>query len=81
MKTSDNRDETTISRRRFVGVLGAASATGFGVHASAPTFDWSEGFARKNRVVDQLVNGLSGLLKHRKVDVIDGYGRLAGPDE
>jgi dihydrolipoamide dehydrogenase len=56
-----------------------AHAADFGVHASAPTFSWSEGFARKNQVVDQLVNGLSGLLKHRKVDVIDGYGRLAGP--
>jgi dihydrolipoamide dehydrogenase len=53
-------------------------AADFGVHASAPTFSWSEGLDRKNRVVDQLVNGLSGMLKHRKVDVIDGYGRLAG---
>jgi len=54
-------------------------AAEFGVHASPPTFNWEEGLARKNRVVDQLVNGLSGLLKKRKVDVIDGYGRLAGP--
>jgi dihydrolipoamide dehydrogenase len=56
-----------------------AHASDFGVHASAPAFDWSEGLARKNQVVDQLVNGLSGLLKHRKVDVINGYGRVAGP--
>jgi len=54
-------------------------AAEFGVHASAPTFNWSEGLARKNQVVDQLVNGLSGLLKHRKVDVVNGYGRVAGP--
>jgi dihydrolipoamide dehydrogenase len=53
-------------------------ASDFGVHASEPTFDWAEGFDRKNRIVDQLVGGLSGLLKNRKVDVIDGYGRLAG---
>jgi len=54
-------------------------AAEFGVHASPPTFNWEEGLARKNRVVDQLVNGLSGLLKKRNVDVFDGYGRLAGP--
>ncbi len=59
---------TTVSR-----------AADFGVHASPPSFNWAEGLARKNQIVDQLVSGLSGLLKHRKVDVVDGYGRLAGP--
>jgi dihydrolipoamide dehydrogenase len=56
-----------------------ANAADFGVHASAPTFDWGEGHARKNHVVDQLVSGLSGMLKHRKVEIVDGYGRIAGP--
>lgn len=56
-----------------------AHAADFGVHSSPPTFNWEEGLARKNQVVDQLINGLSGLLKQRKVDVINGYGRLAGP--
>lgn len=56
-----------------------AHAAEFGVHASEPSFSWEEGFARKNRIVDQLVNGLSGLLKKRKVEVVNGYGRLAGP--
>lgn len=56
-----------------------AHAADFGVHASEPSFNWEEGFARKNRIVDQLVNGLSGLLKKRKVEVVNGYGRLAGP--
>ncbi|MGI9647253.1 MAG: dihydrolipoyl dehydrogenase [Acidimicrobiia bacterium] len=60
----------------FTTVAGAAD---YGVHASEPTFDWSEGWARKNRVVDQLVSGLSGMLKHRKVEIVDGYGRVAGP--
>lgn len=55
-----------------------AEAAEFGVHASAPTFNWDEGLARKNRIVDQLVNGLSGLLKQRNVEVVEGYGRLAG---
>lgn len=60
----------------YTTVAGAAE---YGVHASAPTFDWSEGRARKDKVVDQLVSGLSGMLKHRKVEIVDGYGRLAGP--
>ncbi len=51
----------------------------FGVQSGPPSFDWGQGLARKNRVVDQLVNGLSGLLKNRKVDVIEGFGRLNGP--
>lgn len=55
-----------------------AHAGDFGVQSSDPTFDWGQGLARKNQVVEQLVTGLSGLLKNRKVDVIDGYGRLAG---
>ncbi len=56
-----------------------SAAADFGVHTSAPSFSWEQGLARKNRVVDQLVDGLAGLLKKRKVEVIDGYGRLAGP--
>lgn len=55
-----------------------ADAARYGVHSSEPTFDWGEAWARKNRVVDQLVSGLSGMLKHRKVDVVDGYGRITG---
>lgn len=54
-------------------------AADFGVNSSDPTFDWGKGLARKNQVVEQLVGGLSGLLKNRKVDVIDGFGRMAGP--
>ena len=53
-------------------------AAEFGVMASEPSFDWSAGLARKNQVVNGLVKGLSGLLKQRKVDVIDGFGRLDG---
>lgn len=54
-------------------------AAEFGVQTSEPTFDWSAGLARKNKVVAGLVSGLSGLLKQRKVDVINGFGRLDGP--
>lgn len=54
-------------------------AAEFGVMSSEPTFDWSAGLARKNQVVTGLVRGLSGLLKQREVEVIDGFGRLDGP--
>jgi dihydrolipoamide dehydrogenase len=35
--------------------------------------------ARKNQTVEGLVRGLGGLLKKKGVEVIEGYGRLAGP--
>ncbi len=34
----------------------------------------------KSSVVDQLVGGLSGLAKARKVTVVNGYGRFSGPN-
>ena len=43
-----------------------------------PSFDWPTALERKDRIVNGLVRGLTGLLKHRKVEVISGYGRLAG---
>ncbi|MCB2223071.1 MAG: dihydrolipoyl dehydrogenase [Actinobacteria bacterium] len=60
----------------FTEVAGAAE---FGVIASAPALDWPAALARKNAVVERLHGGLSGLLKQRKVDVLEGSGRLAGP--
>lgn len=52
------------------------NAAEFGVVTSEPTVDWQSALARKNKVVTGLVNGLSGLLKARGVDVIEGYGTL-----
>jgi len=40
------------------------------------TPDWPVMNARKSRVVGQLHKGLSGLLRRRKVTVIEGHGRL-----
>ncbi len=51
----------------------------FGVKVGDPDFDWGTALGRKTKIVDQLHKGLSGLLKSRKVDMIDGYGRLSGP--
>jgi dihydrolipoamide dehydrogenase len=53
-------------------------AAEFGVNASQPELDWQAARARKNQTVEGLVRGLGGLLKGRGVDVITGYGRLAG---
>lgn len=50
----------------------------FGVISEEPTLDWGAAKDRKNQTVEGLVTGLGGLLKKRGVEVIDGYGRLAG---
>lgn len=54
-------------------------AADFGVLAGEPELDWEAALARKNKTVEGLVRGLEGLLKQRKVEVIDGFGRLDGP--
>lgn len=51
----------------------------FGVQVAEPAFDWQAGLERKQRVVEQLVGGLGTLLKARKVEVVNGYGRIDGP--
>jgi dihydrolipoamide dehydrogenase len=55
-----------------------SEAAEFGIGTSAPTVDFSVTQIRKQKVVDQLVGGLTGLLKRRKVTIYDGYGTL-GP--
>jgi dihydrolipoamide dehydrogenase len=51
-------------------------AGAFGVTAGEPTIDLGVSQARKRQVIDQLFNGLAGLLKRRKVTVYDGIGSL-----
>ena len=55
-----------------------ARASEFGVGAGEPSLDWSAVLARKQRVIDQLLAGLSSLLGQRKVTVHSGVGSL-GP--
>ncbi|MEM9564469.1 MAG: dihydrolipoyl dehydrogenase [Actinomycetota bacterium] len=55
-----------------------AHASDFGIGAALGELDWATTLARKQRIVDQLVGGLGGLLKGRKVTVYDGVGTLAG---
>lgn len=54
-------------------------ADAFGVLTSEPELDWSAALARKDRVVNQLVTGLAGLLRKRGVEVVSGRGRVSGP--
>ncbi|MEZ5143542.1 MAG: dihydrolipoyl dehydrogenase [Acidimicrobiales bacterium] len=56
-------------------VVGAAT---FGIEAGPPKVDFAVTQERKQKVVDQLYKGLEGLLKKRKVTVLDGVGSL-GP--
>jgi len=56
-----------------------ASAKEFGIDAGQPTVDFSVSQARKQRTVDGLWKGLSGLIKSRKVDSYAGSGSL-GPN-
>jgi dihydrolipoamide dehydrogenase len=53
-----------------------AEAATFGINAGEPQVDWSTTLERKQAVVDELVGGVSQLLKGRKVTIYDGYGRL-----
>jgi dihydrolipoamide dehydrogenase len=54
-----------------------AGAKEFGVQASQPTLDFATSQARKQKVVDQLHRGLAGLMRARKIDVVEGTGHLA----
>jgi dihydrolipoamide dehydrogenase len=53
-----------------------SEAASFGVEAGEPQLDWSVTQQRKQAVVDELVGGVSALLKGRKVTIYDGHGRL-----
>ena len=41
--------------------------------------NWEGTVQRKDKVVDGLTNGLTGLMKARKVEVIKGYGTITSP--
>jgi dihydrolipoyl dehydrogenase len=54
-------------------------AAEFGVVSSQPVLDWQAALTRKDQTVERVVRGLGGLLKGKGVEVVTGYGRLAGP--
>ena len=55
------------------------SAHEFGVEVSFGQFNWARVMERKAQVINTLFTGVGGLLKNRKVTVLDGTGSL-GPD-
>jgi dihydrolipoamide dehydrogenase len=54
-----------------------AGAKEFGVLAEPPGLDFAVSQQRKQKVVDQLWKGLQGLMKQRKITVVNGTGALA----
>jgi dihydrolipoamide dehydrogenase len=60
----------------------AEHAADFGIMPNGDggfTPDWARVATRTTGVVDKLVGGLSGLLKRRKVAIVNGHGRLVRP--
>ncbi len=53
-----------------------AGAKEFGIEAGQPLIDFSVSQARKQKVVDGLWKGLSGLVKSRKITTVEGIGSL-----
>ena len=51
-------------------------ASEYGINAGEASIDWSASLARKDKIVDGLISGLSSVLKSRKVTVLEGHGRL-----
>ena len=64
--------ESAATYRNVVG------AKEFGIFSSEPTIDFSITQDRKQKVVDQLWKGLSGLMKGRKIEIIEGTGTYLG---
>ena len=50
-----------------------------GIHCENPRLDFPLVSGRKNKIVSKHAKGVEFLMKKNKVDVIKGYGRLAGP--
>ncbi|MDQ7110476.1 MULTISPECIES: dihydrolipoyl dehydrogenase [Staphylococcus] len=51
----------------------------FGVDIDAFKLNFSRMQTRKNEVVQQMFNGVEQLMKHNKIDVFNGIGRILGP--
>jgi dihydrolipoamide dehydrogenase len=50
-----------------------------GVVADNVQVDWPGVMSHKDRVVKQMTGGVGSLMKKNKIDVIKGFGKLAGP--
>ena len=52
------------------------NASEFGLSVAEPEYDWSKVLAFKDSVVDRMYQGLSGLVKKNKVELVQGTGRI-----
>lgn len=59
----------------------AADTSVHGVDFGAPTIDIEKIRGYKNNTIKKLTGGLKMMAKQRKVDVVVGYGKFAGPNE
>ena len=55
-------------------------AADHGILETTPKIDLEKMHARKGRVVKKLTDGVAGLMKTNKITVVEGLGRLAGPN-
>lgn len=58
----------------------AREGSKYGVNSTLDSIDMTAVNSYKQGVVDRLYKGLQGLIKSRKVHVIEGHGTLVGPD-
>ncbi len=56
--------------------MSSARPSEFGIIAAEPDFDWSKVQSFKQSVVDRMYKGLSGLVKRKKIELIEGTGKL-----
>ncbi|WP_439622889.1 dihydrolipoyl dehydrogenase [Shinella sp.] len=58
-----------------------SEAGAWGIAApESPRIDLEKMWARKDEIVSTLTGGLTGLARRRKVEVVQGFARFAGPD-
>ncbi|HET7627484.1 MAG TPA: dihydrolipoyl dehydrogenase [Bacillales bacterium] len=57
----------------------AKNAESFGINVKEITLDYEKAHERKKKIIDQLHNGVRGLLRKGKIDVYEGTGRILGP--
>ncbi|MFC4388586.1 dihydrolipoyl dehydrogenase [Gracilibacillus marinus] len=55
------------------------NASKYGVEVNEPTFQLSTAITRKEKIVNQLHQGVKNLVSKQKIDVYNGHGRILGP--
>ncbi len=54
-------------------------AGSFGIQVQEPQVDWAQVLTFKDNVVGRMYQGLSGLVKKKKIELLEGDGRLVDP--